>query len=94
MANPTSDRSTRVFGLSCRTDSAYMYPFYGEERWCENIGELVGAGYTNDAIEWIVRSKIARWADDEGISMLAYINKFIGDARLRIWMNDPFVLQP
>jgi hypothetical protein len=86
MTNP--EISNRVLYLSCRTDNAYMYDQYGEERWCENIAELVRAGYTDEAIEWIVRSKIARWADNEGETMLLYIRAHVGDAKLRDWMRD------
>ena len=94
MTNSHLDHSDRVFGLSCRTDDAFMYEDYGEERWCENIDQLVRLGYTDEAIEWIVRSKIARWADDQGMTMATYIGAYIGDAKLRSWMRDPYGFNP
>lgn len=61
---------------------------YDPESWRENIEELANAGYSADAIRWIVRSKIARWANDYEISMLEYIKQHVGDVKLRIWMRE------
>ena len=85
-----TDLSEQVFNLSCRTDDAYMYDTYGEERWCENIANLLGAGYTEEAVERIVRSKMARWANDLEISILEYINRHVGEVQLRQWMRNEF----
>jgi hypothetical protein len=78
----------KVFELSCRTDNAYMYETYGEERWSENIHDLVDAGYSDEAIQWIMRSKIARWARDADMNILGYIRARVGDVRLRNWMRE------
>lgn len=78
-----------ILGLALKTDDAYMFDAYEDEgRWSENIRDLLDAGYSAEAVEWIVRSKIARWANDTGKSMLDYINQHVGDARLRDWMRQ------
>lgn len=74
--------------IALNTAEAYKAEDYGTERWTQNIQELLNAGYTEDAVEWIVRSKIARWADDYEISMLEYINRYVGDAKLRVWIRE------
>ncbi len=74
--------------LVYRTDAAYMYDCYGDERWIENIAELIKAGYLDDAIEWVMWSKIPRWADDAGTTIFEYIRTRIGEVLVRTWMRD------
>ena len=73
--------------IADNTSDAYMAASYGDDRWTQNIRELIDYGYTEETVEWIVRSKIARWADDYEMSMLAYIQKHVGDVKLREWIR-------
>jgi len=84
------DKDDLVSELVDDTSDAYALEeahLYDPESWRENIQDLVNSKYSADAIRWIVHSKIARWAHDDGISMLEYINRHVGEARLRDWMR-------
>lgn len=72
--------------IAANTSDAYMADTYGEERWTNQIQELLDAGYNQTQVEWIVRSKIARWADDAEISMADYCRS-IPPTKLAMWMK-------
>lgn len=46
-----------------RTRDAYSFNRYGEEAWMNAI-RLLAPLYTEDDVEWILRSKYMRWAAD------------------------------
>lgn len=82
------DTFDRIVELASKTKDAYSHDTYGDERWGENVSDLVGAGYDDEAVEFVLRSKIARWANDYEISMLDYINRYVGDVGLRNMIRD------
>lgn len=89
-----ASRLAQVPNLANDTRDAFMADEYGPDRWTSNIRSLALAGYSAEAIEWIVRSKIARWAFNENMPMVDYIARYVGDARLTDWMNDPYQINP
>lgn len=48
-----------------RTQDAYSFYRYGAEAWMNAIRLLAGVGYTEEEVEWILRSKYMRWAADQ-----------------------------
>ena len=50
--------------LAGRTTDAYMYDIYKRSEWTKCIVFLMDQGLDEDQIDWIVRSKHMRWADD------------------------------
>lgn len=50
--------------LAAQTSDAYSYDRYGVSEWQKCIWFLLEEGYTNEAIEQILRSKTMRWAAD------------------------------
>lgn len=50
--------------LAKKTSDAYSFDYYGATEWLKIIQFLLGRGYSNEAVEEIVRSKHTRWAAD------------------------------
>lgn len=50
--------------LHKRTQDAYSFDSYGPEAWMNAI-RLLAPFYTEEEVEWILRSKYMRWAADE-----------------------------
>ncbi len=42
----------------------YMLSSYGREAWLEVYNFLLGEGYTDAEVNWILKSKNMRWAND------------------------------
>ena len=49
--------------LHARTQDAYSFDRYGAEAWMNAIRLLIEF-YTEEEVEWILRSKYMRWAAD------------------------------
>lgn len=49
--------------LHARTQDAYSFDRYGAEAWMQAIRLLIEL-YTEEEVEWILRSKYMRWAAD------------------------------
>lgn len=49
--------------LHARTQDAYSFDSYGPEAWM-NALRLLAPFYTEEEVEWILRSKYMRWAID------------------------------
>ena len=58
--------------LHARTQDAYSFDRYGAEAWMQAIRLLIEL-YTEEEVEWILRSKYMRWAAD----------------RFGVWTGDP-----
>ena len=57
-----------LIGKICdETTDAYCYMNYGELLWSKAIADMLELRLSPDCIEWILRSKHARWARDQGI---------------------------
>ena len=64
MKEPNSFDYILATKLAAETSDAYSYNRYGVDEWFKCIWFLVEYGYTNEAIETILRSKTMRWAAD------------------------------
>jgi hypothetical protein len=74
--------------IAANTSDAYMADSYGSERWTQEIQELLNAGYNQKEVEWIVRSKIARWADDYEETMIVHIINHLGNDLVMSWIRE------
>jgi hypothetical protein len=69
-----------------KTKTGYSYERYGAFGWINSIRNLWDLGYTKKQIEWIMLSKITRWAADsfmvgeygsaDGTEVVQYHNKY------------------
>jgi hypothetical protein len=53
----------RALAMAEKTSDAYSFERYGEKSWLANTKFLL-AKYTEEQVEWILRSKHMRWAAD------------------------------
>ena len=68
------------------TQSGYSYNRYGSTGWENSIRNLSVLGYNKKQIEWIMLSKVTRWAADsfmtgeygtaDGTEVVQYHNKY------------------
>lgn len=56
--------------LANRTSNAYSFDYYGQHEWREITFQLLAEGYTEEAVETILRSKHMRWCADSGEATL------------------------
>jgi len=54
----------KAIEITTRTTDAYMYETYRHGEWTKCIAFLLNQGLSVNQIDWIVRSKHMRWADD------------------------------
>jgi len=57
-------KKVNVDKLFDTTKDAYSFGRYGAEGWRKSIENLAFLGFTEKQIEWIMRSKLTRWAGD------------------------------
>lgn len=70
------------------TQESYSFDAYGEDAWIKNIEELLREGYDQIQVEWIMKSKISRWALDMEKTITEYIKNHIGEKTLAKFMAE------
>jgi len=54
-----------VDNMMVKTSEAYSFSRYGAGAWRKSIENLFELGYNKKEVEWILNSKLMRWAADQ-----------------------------